>query len=119
MQFNKSNNLESDGDDLIPSLKKRYDELATYSRKLSGDIVLKLKEVEDTKNEIDKTIEQFDVQISGLNLLVDVANHMKQRVSSEFKSIVKIDTFNRLQQRVDKLPYEFLMFKKELNNRLL
>jgi hypothetical protein len=100
--------------DQISNLVNRYNEIAADVQNLENLQAKKEIEVKRVKAEFNADIEELKRQLAELKELVSKATRYKMNVGSDFKQIIKKDSFNKLSKRIDALNYENNISRDEL-----
>lgn len=100
---------------LIKNLTERYNFLAQLSENISNDIKQRDFDVLHFDSEIKEEFEMIKEMLDTFTKMLNNAEIDKKVVASDFRYIVKKDALERLRRRVDALPYEQVIHRKELD----
>ncbi|MFA6072714.1 MAG: hypothetical protein WC758_01210 [Candidatus Woesearchaeota archaeon] len=117
MQNNNQNNYSSPSAiNQISSMIERYNQLIEEINKLEDLHKIKEIEIKTLKTESETEFILLREKIFEITKLVEQATKYKTIVGSEFKQIIKVDSFNKLKRRIDVLDFENKISRSEFNH---
>ena len=114
-------NKYDENSDLLPGgvqknvLVNRYNELAGISDESRKLIRLQSSKISNLRKDIVRDIDFLRNELNSVNGLLDAAIGFQKETSSDFKFLVKKDSFDRLSNKIDRLDFENLISRREFD----
>jgi len=99
---------------LVRTITERYNFLATLSDNIAKEVRKRDVDVGRFDDDITMDFERLRMLLENLNEMIKGVEEESKDVASEFKYVVKKDAFERLDRRVNNLPYEKLVTRREI-----
>jgi predicted nucleic acid-binding Zn-ribbon protein len=98
----------------IANIVTRFNLLEKEQENLSFDIISRDTTLYNLRQDILVEIDHIKEQINILEEEVEKLSNLKQEVIKSFKHIVKKEHFNQVENKVNRLDFENLMYRDEL-----
>lgn len=100
---------------LIKNLTERYNFLVQLSDNISNEVKQRDLDVYHFDTDIKEEFEMLKEQLQCFLKMLEEAEKDKKSVASDFRYLIKKDALERLNRRIDNLPYEQIVHRWELD----